>query len=176
MPTLEPLIPATISSGIALLFLVALVHKVRDWVRFRETLANYGLIPQLLTKAAAVTVVAAEVAVVAGCIVASTRLAATMLAGALLLIYAAAMATNLLRGQLLVDCGCGGFGQRQPLAWWMVRRNLLLAAIALLAAWPVTSRALMLSDLFVILCATASVAGLYLAHATLAGNRRYSAR
>jgi hypothetical protein len=173
MPMLEPIIPVTISCGLVLLFLAALVHKVRDWRRFRETLANYESMPRVLVPAVAVMVVAAEAAVVVGGITASTRSAAAVLASALLLIYGAAMATNLLRGRRLIDCGCAGFGQRQSLDWWMVRRNVLLAAVALVAVWPVSDRALALPDLFVVVCATVSAAGLYLAHATLAGNRRY---
>lgn len=173
MPSLEPIVPVTISSGLAALFLAALVHKVRDWRRFRETLANYELMPRVLVSIAALMVVAAEAAVIVGSIAPSTRLAAALLASALLLIYAAAMATNLLRGRRLIDCGCAGFGQRQSLDWWMVRRNMLLAAVALVAVWPVSDRELTLPDLFVVVCATVSAAGLYLAHATLAGNRRY---
>lgn len=173
MPTLEPIVPATIGSGLALLFLVALAHKVREWRGFRETLANYALAPRALVPAVAVMVVAAEAAVVVGSITASTRPAAALLASGLLLIYGAAMGANLLRGRRLIDCGCAGFGQRQSLDWWMVRRNLLLAAVALVAVWPVSGRELTLPDLFVVVCATVAAAGLYLAHATLAGNRRY---
>jgi hypothetical protein len=176
MPTLEPLIGATITSGIALLFVFAIAHKLRDLSHFREMLAGYRVVPHAISSAVAVTVLIAEGAVVTGCIFPTTRSFAAGLASAMLLLYAGAMATNLLRGRVLVDCGCGGFGQRQPLAWWMVRRNALLAVVALLAAWPMTPRALTLPDLLVIFCATASAAGLYLAHATLAGNRRYFAR
>jgi hypothetical protein len=176
MLTLDPLLAATATSGIALLFVFAIAHKLRDMAHFRETLAGYELAPRTMVPVVAAVVVAAEIAIVAGCIFPTTRPFAAGLGSALLLLYASAMGANLLRGRVLVDCGCSGFSQRQPLAWWMVRRNVALAVAALLAAWPVTDRALSFADLWVIFCATAAVAGLYLAHATLAGNRRYFAR
>jgi hypothetical protein len=176
MPLLEPLIQITIATGLALLFAVAVIHKIRDWEHFRTTLANYRLAPAVVTPALAAVIVVVEAIIVIGCIAPASRGTAVLLASALLLVYAAAMATNLLRGRAMVDCGCGGFGQRQPLEWWMVRRNVLLAAIGLLAALPITPRLLTFADLFVVTCATASVAGLYLAHATLAGNRRHARR
>lgn len=176
MPTLDPMIQVIVSSGIALLFLFALVHKLRDWGQFRETLANYSLVPRVLVSVVAAGVVMSEAVVVAGNLWPATRATAALFAAGLLLAYAAAMAINLRRGRVLVDCGCAGFGQRQSLAWWMVRRNVVLAAIALLATWPVSARELNAADLFVIVCAIVSLAGLYLAHATLAGNRRYIVR
>lgn len=176
MPLLDPLIPAIISSGLALLFLLALVHKLRDWGRFREALGGYVLVPRSTLSVAATLVVLAELAVVAGSLAAATRPAALVLAALVLALYATAMATNLARGRVLADCGCGGFGRRQHLAWWMVRRNVALAALALVAAWPTASRDWTLPELFVISCATAAGAGLYLAHATLADNRQYVSR
>jgi hypothetical protein len=171
MLALEPLIQATIASALALLFASAAIHKLRDWSRYRETLANYRLLPLTLAPAGAVMVVAAEIAVVVGCVLPATRSVAAAGGGGLLLLYAAAMSINLRRGRELVDCGCGGFGQRQPLEWWMVRRNLLLATLALLAALPVTMRNLGWSDLFIVTCASASAAGLYVAHAALFSHR-----
>ncbi len=176
MPAMDPLIAATITTGIALLFATAAVHKMRDWPRFRETVANYGLLPRALVPWAAMLIVAIEAAIVVGCIVPSSRAPAMVVGGVSLLAYAAAMATNLARGRALADCGCGGFRERQPIAWWMVRRNLLLAVFSLAAAWPVAPRPLATPELLMIILATASVAGLYLAHATLAGNRRYFSR
>jgi hypothetical protein len=63
---------------------------------------------------------------------------------ALLLVYAAAMAVNIVRGRTHIDCGCLGFGtSRASLGWELVARNMLLAAVALAAAaLPVAPRAL----------------------------------
>ncbi len=168
MFALEPLVQATITSGLALLFVNAAVHKLRDLSRFRETLGRYALLPRVLVPIAAGLIIAAEIAVVIAAFMPSGRPFAAASGAALLLLYAAAMSANLRRGRVLMDCGCGGVSERQPLEWWMVRRNLLLAAVALVATLPVSARELGWSDLFVMSCATASAAGLYLAHATLA--------
>lgn len=176
MIALEPLISATIASGLALLFANAVIHKVRDVPRFRETLKRYELLPSVLVPTAVGLIVVAEITVVIASLLPAWRSAGAAAGAALLLLYAAAMSINLRRGRVSMDCGCGGVGERQTLDWWMVRRNLLLAALALVATLPVSARELGWSDLFVMSCATASAAGLYLAHATLAVARRQVGR
>jgi hypothetical protein len=168
MFALDPLIAATITTGLALLFINAAIHKVRDVARFRDTLARYELLPPLLAPLAALMIIMAEIVVAIAALVPAWRATAASCAAALLLLYAGAIAINLRRGRVSMDCGCGGIGERQTLQWWMVRRNLLLAVVALVATLPVSARELGWSDLFVISCATVSAAGLYLAHATLA--------
>ena len=66
-----------------------------------------------------------------------------MLAAALLLTYAVAMAWHLAHGRVL-DCGCGG--APLPLSGWLVGRNAVLAALALLVALPAQARPLDLAD------------------------------
>lgn len=176
IPLMDPLISTTIASGLVLLFAIALVHKLRDWPRFRDTLLSYQLLPRALVPWAAAGVAVVEAVIVIGGLVPACRAIAALLACGLLLTYAAAMGVNLARGRVFVDCGCGGFGRRQPLAWWMVRRNLLLGTLALVGAWPVAPRPFGAAELFVIACATASALGLYVAHATLAGNGRHISR
>jgi hypothetical protein len=176
MPDPDPMISLTITAGVFLLFGVALVHKLRDWLRFRETLANYRLFPRVLAPAAAALVVVLEAIIVVGCLLPAARRMALVLACGMLLAYAAALTINLARGRILVDCGCGGFAQRQPIAWWMVRRNMLLAAFALLGSLPAAPRVLSAADGLVIVLATVAAAGLYAAHAALADSRRHFSR
>ncbi|MBL8266689.1 MauE/DoxX family redox-associated membrane protein [Steroidobacter sp.] len=176
MLSVEPLIQSIVAVTLALLFASAAIHKLRDWSRFRDTLGRYELLPEALVPASAALLVSIEIAIVLGVLLPATRSVAAAGACILLLLYAAAMSFNLRRGRVLLDCGCGGFGERHPLEWWMVRRNVLLAAFSLGAVMPVMERALGWADLFVVSCATASLAGLYLAHATLAGNRDFVGR
>jgi hypothetical protein len=58
----------------------------------------------------------------------------------LILLYAAAMAVNLLRGRRQIDCGCGG--EVHPLSWMLVLRNGVLAAAGLAVAGPTIEREL----------------------------------
>jgi len=98
----------------------------------------------------------------------ATRSRGAMLAAVVLVVYAAALALNLRRGRNRIDCGCLGFGQADRIAWWMVARNLALTALALLAAFPVSSRALVALDGLTIGGSVALGAILYLTAARLA--------
>jgi phosphatidylglycerophosphate synthase len=56
------------------------------------------------------------------------RPAAPLAAIVLLLVFAAAMAINIMRGRRHIDCGCGHAGLRQELGWAKVARNFGMAA------------------------------------------------
>jgi hypothetical protein len=77
----------------------------------------------------------------------------------LLLLYAGAIGLNLLRGRVLLDCGCGG--RSQPISWWLVGRNLALAGAAGLALLPVGERPLTLLDGITVAAAVLVGAALY---------------
>ena len=53
---------------------------------------------------------------------------------ALLLLFAAAMAINIVRGRRHIDCGCFQSALKQTLNWILVARNCGLAALLALAA------------------------------------------
>ena len=72
-----------------------------------------------------------------------------VLTAALLTIYSFAIAINVLRGRVHIDCGCTGpaaAGAEQPISYALVIRNFVLAGIALLAAIPENGRGLRLAD------------------------------
>jgi hypothetical protein len=81
------------------------------------------------------------------------------------------MAINLSRGRVHLDCGCLGFGRRQAIRWWMVGRNLTIAALALLAGEAMSARALTALDALTIVCATVTFVVLYTAQGVLAAVR-----
>jgi hypothetical protein len=62
--------------------------------------------------------------------------------------YALAMATNLLRGRVDIDCGCTP-GRKQLLSWSLVVRNMILAASSLALLVPVSARTMVLADVLV---------------------------
>jgi hypothetical protein len=86
---------------------------------------------------------------------------AALLASALLLAYGAAIAVNLRSGRSGIACGCGGPDPEQPIAWWMVWRNLLLSLLLLAAVAPRAARALELTDFATIGFGLAAIALLY---------------
>ena len=125
-----------IAFGFALLLLWAAAGKTRDLGGFRAVLADYRIVPTPLLPMATVVVPAAEAAIAALWSVAPWSSSALLWACCstvlLMLVYASAVAANLVRGRSWIDCGCGA---GESVSWPMVARNGVLAA---LAAAPLT--------------------------------------
>ena len=171
---MDPVVDLTLRTAMALVFVAAVSHKLRDPGRVRATLAEYRLLPDGL----APLVVAAEVAAAGALLVPGTRAAGLLAAAALLLVYGAAIAINLARGRRDIDCGCAGLGVRRPISGWLVARNAALAAAALAGLAPVHPRGLVWVDAVTVAGATAALAACYasldrmIAHASLLSRLR----
>lgn len=143
--------------GASALFLVASVmggaalHKLRDGVKFRETLRDYRLLPDRFAPAAAFFLVLSEIAVVALLLVPSLRFAGAALASGLLVLYAGAIGINLARGRTEIDCGCSWGTSGQAISGWLLVRNGSLIPFALLAGAGWSERALGPADALVVL-------------------------
>lgn len=166
---MDPVIALTIRLATGLLFVAALAHKLRDPMAFVRVLAAHRLVPPATTPAAASVVVAAECAIVVALAGAAPR-AGLGLAAALLVVYAAVIARNLLRGRVHLDCGCVGAAGRARLSWWLVGRNVACAAAAVAATMPVAARPLGPLDGATVVMATAALAALYAAADGLVAN------
>jgi uncharacterized membrane protein len=141
---MDPLAVAIAAAVLVLVFVRGLWHKLAEHGLFRVTLAEYGIVPERMVPAAALAIIIAEMVVVAGLLLPSTRAAAAVGAAILLACYAAAIGINLRRGRVTIDCGCGGPGQ--GLSWLLVARNMGLISAAALAAMPVAERGLGAAD------------------------------
>jgi len=108
------------------IFVLALLHKVRAWARFKASFAAYRLLPESLVAAAAGGLVIAEALTIVLLVIWNAW--GCLLAAVLLLIYGAAIAVSVLRGRTHIDCGCGD--EPTPVSWMLVLRNLCLVAIA----------------------------------------------
>jgi Methylamine utilisation protein MauE len=67
---MDPVVDVTARASLALLFLSATAHKLRDVARFRATVADYRLLPRPLVSLGAILLVVAEGAVVCALVVA----------------------------------------------------------------------------------------------------------
>jgi Methylamine utilisation protein MauE len=161
---IDPAISWTIAISVAALFAVAAAHKATEWSKFRVVVRNYELLPDSLVSFAAGLLITLEGSAAVLMIWEDSRARGALLSVGLLVTYAGVMAINLLRGRVNLDCGCLGVGRRQPIRWWMVGRNLALAALTLLAAVPTTSRALGTLDGVTIIGAVLSLTTLYAAY------------
>jgi hypothetical protein len=159
--TLDPAVAALLAGCLALLFASAALHKLRDLPNFAQVLEAYAILPQGLGERLAWTMPLAELALAAGMLFAPTRAAAGLAAALVLGAYAGAIAVNLKRGRTALACGCGGANEHRPIARWMLWRNLSLAALACLAAVPLTTRALTATDFLTVTAGIATAALLY---------------
>lgn len=133
MYPLDPVVGAIVCGSFALLFAIAAAHKLRAPGSFAATLTAYQVLPTFLVVPGSILVPVLEGLVAAGLLLESTREVASVAGSALLVMYAAAMGLNLLRGRRLLDCGCLGPHRRAMVSAALVWRNVLMA-LALLAA------------------------------------------
>lgn len=176
-PWHDPLVVWLLRAALALLFASTARQKLADRDGFRGVLAAYRVLPAALVGPAALAVAVGEGALAVAWLAPGGTTAATLATVALLGLYAAAIAVNLRRGRTEIDCGCGGPGVRQPIGWWLVVRNLVLAALALATLVPPAPRALhwidwltLAAGLAVLACAWTAAHGLAAAAARARGH------
>jgi uncharacterized membrane protein YphA (DoxX/SURF4 family) len=116
----------------ALIFFTAAVGKMRRWRTFEGVVANYRLLPDALNRLVAWLLPPIELLLAVALPLGVPG--AEIAAGALLCVFAAAMAINLRRGRTHIDCGCFDATLRQNLRWSLVLRNALLVLLLSAAA------------------------------------------
>jgi hypothetical protein len=166
MGAIDPVIGHILRGLLALVFAEAAYHKLSDFRAFCATLANYRLVPEAINRPAAVSIAAIEIVAAVGLLWPGAPGAAPSLAGAILVLYGAAIAINLARGRRAIDCGCSGPAVRQSLSEGLIVRNLVLAGCCWMAALDTVVRPLSMLDTGTLLF---GVAGLFLAY--VASNR-----
>jgi hypothetical protein len=176
---IDPLFGAAIAIALACLLLSAAWHKVAAAAAFVATLDDYRLLPRRLVKPVAALLPAAEAALAVGWLAGGRSRGVAVTTAALLLMYGGALAVNLLRGRRQIDCGCGlsgAAGGEQPLSWWLVARNVVLASLAGIAALPDSGRALGTPDFLTLAAATLAAVLLYAGASQLIRNAALGAR
>lgn len=161
---LDPLVLKLVSIGFGLLFLLAAVHKLSEIQRFRATLTAYEIVPSALIAPLSLLVPAVEALLGTGWLF-GIQTAAVALASTLVLAgYTSAIAINLLRGRIHIDCGCSmgtSAGRDQQLSWGLVVRNLSLGAAALTVMVPATARVIGWVDYITLIAALLAIVMLY---------------
>lgn len=131
-----PEVAIAIRTLVALVFLTASLGKMRHWVVFQGVIANYRLLPDALV--APIADLLPPVEALVGILLLLGLATPWPQAGAavLLLIFAAAMGVNLLRGRRDIDCGCFQSALKQRLSWSLVARNAVLVLLLGMAVVP----------------------------------------
>lgn len=142
---LDPVLHLSAAALLVLVFGTAVVSKLPTLPEFEGVVGNYRLLPGWAVPAAARLLVAVEALTVVLLLVPAWRAWGAAAALALLVLFAAAMAVNLRRGRVEIDCGCFRATHRQRLSWWLVGRNAALGLCAA-ALWLPLSRVPVLLD------------------------------
>jgi uncharacterized membrane protein len=161
MLTIDPAISWTVSLALALVFGASATIKFVDFSEFRGALENYRMVPEDLSLAAAAIVPISELGGAIGLLVPRFHAVAVMLLIFLLAIFTAAIAINMMRGRLYIDCGCFGRMLRQPLSKWLLARNGVLMLLGSLALMPNDARAITALDVVTITLGASTLVILY---------------
>jgi len=122
--------------AMAAIFAQASVHALRDWATYTAIVENYRLVPPPAARLAAGILPAAELAAATLLLIPATGTAGPTLGLALMALFTLAIAINVARGRVRIDCGCGGASGQQLSAALVVRNLLLGALLAATAAAP----------------------------------------
>ena len=113
---------------LALIFALAGFTKAADLARSRRTLIGFG-VPEKLAGVAGPSLPFIEILVAVALLPLTTAWWGAIAALALMLVFAAGIGLNLIRGQR-PDCNCFGQIHSKPVSWSTFARNLGLAAVA----------------------------------------------
>jgi hypothetical protein len=154
--------------ALAAVFALAAITKLRALDEFVGVVQNYRVLPEILVRPVAYGLPPLEAAVALGLLFAPTRMPAAIGAAALLVVFSLAMAVNLVRGRIEIDCGCFASALKQRIGWSLVVRNLVLIGLALLVMRsPGPARALTWLDVVTVGTAALGALLLYLAFTQL---------
>jgi len=166
---IDPVLYWVTSFCLAALWLCAALGKWRAGREFRQVLGAYKLLPLSLVPTVALLLPLLELCLALGLVVPVTHSMAALLSAALLLAYALAIAINLLRGRIHIDCGCS-LGKKQAISWWLVWRNCGLASLALGLLLPLAQRQWHLADAMITLLVTVFICLAYPLVSMIIGN------
>jgi hypothetical protein len=147
---LDPVILMVCIATNAIVTLASAVPKWRDPERFRSSLAAFALLPSFAVKPLGLTLPLIEAASAIALLFPATHEAAATVLIALFCVFALALAINVARGHVDIDCGCAGFivgdAKEARIGWWHVGRATLLVMLAALTLLPQAPRALVWFD------------------------------
>lgn len=171
---IDPLFARLSSVALGALLVAAAWHKFSMGARLEAVVAGYRLLPGALVPVAGRIVPLVEMGLGLALLSGLGGSAAALAAATLFGLYGFAIAINILRGRVHIDCGCGlgaASGSGQPLSWYLVLRNALLAALALLLLAPAAPRSLGPADWAILVAAALALGLLYLSVHQLSANR-----
>jgi hypothetical protein len=160
--TMDPVPQLAAALTLALVFGGGAASKMSAWGELEGVVRNFRILPGFLAPLVQWTLPPVELLLAVGVLVPGTRALAALGMAALLVLFAASIAINMVRGRVDIDCGCFRSALRQNLSWWLVLRNAALLALAAACLLPVAGRELAWADNFVVVMAACSLFAAYL--------------
>ena len=167
---IDPAISTAFGFSLSALFAASAAHKATGFAEFAGVLRNYRIAPDAMVTPLAFLAIVIEAALALGLLAPSVRAIAAIGSAGLLSAYGLAMAVNIARGRVDIDCGCSFGASSDRLAWSLVIRNGVLALIAILVASPTAARSLGWTDFAFSALFVATAAAFYLTFEALRAN------
>lgn len=167
---IDPAISTAFGFSLSALLAASAAHKATGFAEFAGVLRNYRIAPEAMVAPLAFLAIVIEAALALGLLVPSVRAIAAIGSAGLLSAYGLAMAFNIARGRVDIDCGCSFGASSDRLSWSLVMRTAILALVAILAAAPVSARSLGWADFAFSALFVATAAAFYLTFEALRAN------
>ncbi len=149
--TIDPMLQHTAALALALVFGSGAFGKLSAWDEFEGVVQNFRVLPRALVPVVAKVLPPVEVLLALAVLVPPTRAIAGWGMAILLVVFAAAIGLNVVRGRVNIDCGCFRSSLKQNLSWWLVLRNALLVVLAVACAAATGPRDLAVVEWFFVL-------------------------
>lgn len=148
------------------IFLTSLISKLLQPAVFIVKMRKYNILPKSLVPVMGWAFILWEAMIVIGLLGLGDYLPKVAIAIlGLLAVFSYAIAVNVSRGNLEIDCGCFGFlSSGQKIGWNLVIRNAFLAVFALALFYPVSVRSMGWGDFTIMGFALTVLGLLYLSY------------
>ena len=155
---LDPVFNIVVSLCMTMMFLLAGWHKLASLSQFKVIVAEYDILPQVMTGIVAISIPVIELGLALLWLTQLAPMITVLSSIALLSIYCFAIGINLKRGRIHISCGCGALygeaAEEQPLSGWLILRNGLLILALSICLLPHAERTLLWIDYIVVIFAS----------------------
>lgn len=142
----DPVVVRSCQIGLSLILFVGAAQKLSNMGDFESAVAGYKLVPDWMTTLVAWFIPLMECSAGMLLLVDSWRIVGATCAILVVLIVTLAVISNLLRGHVDIECGCGGVSGKSSLSWVLPIRNLVLILLAVISTGELEVRETQLLD------------------------------
>lgn len=168
--SIDPVVSLAIQIFLGTLLVYGGFEKLVALQKFEAVIHGYRILPTRLVRLVAVTLPVFET--LSGLLLLSgfAPVIGVWVAVILLVTVTAAVIVNLVRGNVHINCGCGGLSETSTISWFIPCRNLILISAALMLLMSKQHRELTLLDQATTAGFVLGLSGIYLAMNLLMSN------